>query len=262
MTDRGIGFTVGGVIVGIVVLFTMLSTFTVISAGQKGVVMNWGQVQPEVLDEGLHWLTPFVQRVEQVSARVLKNDVHADAASKDLQEVGVDIAINWHLKPEKIAEIYRNVGDVNQVFERIVSSRVSEQVKSVTALYNAEELITKRQEVKVKIESGLSEALAVRDLALDNLSIVNIDFSGDFNKAIEQKQVAEQNAKRAEYVAKQAEQDAQAAINKAKGESEAQRLQAQVLDDKILYKLWIDKWNGVLPTYSAGELPVPFKQVN
>lgn len=247
------------IVIGIVVLMTVLSTFTIVGPGQKGVVMNWGQVQPVVLNEGLHWLIPFVQKVEQVSARVLKNDVEANAASKDLQEVNVEIAINWHLLPDRVSDVYRNIGNVDEVFERIVSSRVAEEVKAVTAGYNAEELITKRQELKSTIERELAQSLLVQHLVLDNLSIVNIDFSDDFNKAIEQKQVAEQNSKRAEYVAKQAAQEAQAAINIAKGQAESQRLQQEALDDKILQKLWIDKWNGVLPQYMSSSMPVPFK---
>ncbi len=110
------------VVIGLVVLVTVLSTFTIVGPGQKGVVMNWGQVQPIVLNEGLHWLIPFVQKVEQVSARVLKNDVEANAASKDLQEVNVEIAINWHLLPDRVSDVYRNIGNVDEVFERIVSS--------------------------------------------------------------------------------------------------------------------------------------------
>ncbi len=139
------------------------------------------------------------------------------------------------------------------------SPRVAEEVKAVTAGYNAEELITKRQELKSTIERELAQALLIQHLVLDNLSIVNIDFSDDFNTAIEQKQVAEQNSKRAEYVAKQAAQEAQAAINIAKGQAESQRLQQEALDDKILQKLWIDKWNGVLPQYMSSSMPVPFK---
>lgn len=249
-------------ILGVIGTFIYFMCMVQVEPGQVGVKLSWGVVDENIKGEGYYFVMPFRDQLITLQTSNIRTDIAATAASKDLQEVNASIAVVWHMENDNILSIYRKYLATNTIRDAVVMPRASEVVKQYTAIYNAEEIITKRQELKDKIDGKLQEEFKSVGLVLDSLSIINVEFSPDFNKAIEQKQIAEQNAKQAEYTAKKAEQDAQAAINYAKGQAESQRLQAQALDDKILSKLWIDKWNGVLPLYSSDALPVPFKQVN
>ena len=128
--------------------------------------------------------------------------------------------------------------------------------KAATAKKTAEEIITKRQELKQDIDRLLVDRLGQYGIILSDVSIINIDFSAEFNKAIEAKQVAEQEAKQAIFRAEQAKNDATARVNMAEGQAKAQALQQQALSPELLQKMWIDKWNGVLPTYYGTSAPL------
>lgn len=242
-------------VIGLILLF-ILFPFTIIGAGERGVVMNFGKVSDQVLDEGIHWRTPIVQSVKRINVRVQKNDVKAEAASKDLQDVAMDIVVNYHIDPKKVNKVYQQVGDNQEVFERIIAPNTNEIVKAATAQFTAEEIVKKRQDLKNKIDIALIARLKDYGIILDDVSLTNIDFSQEFNAAIEAKQVAEQEALKAKFVADKAKRDAEAAINKAQGEAEAQRLQQQTLNADLLQKLWIEKWNGQLPSVVSENSPL------
>lgn len=242
-------------LVGIIALIAF-APFTVVGAGQRGVVMNFGQVQDRVLEEGIHWRTPIVQSVKKVDVRVQKQDVKAEAASSDLQDVSMEVVVNYRIDPTKVNAVYQKIGDNQEVFDRIIAPNTNEVVKAATAKYTAENIIKERSELKKLIDEALMIRLADYGIILDDVSLTNIDFSAEFNAAIEAKQVAEQRSQEAEFRALQAEKDAQAAINKAKGESEAQRLQEQTLTPLLVQKLWIEKWDGVLPKFTGDATPL------
>lgn len=255
-----IGAGVVVAIFGIFVLFA-LKPFTVVGPGERGVVMKWGKVQPYVLGEGLHFFTPIETTIKIMSVQVLKDDVKAEAASKDLQDVKVDVVVNWHFDPTVINRTYQAVGDQGMVSYNVLSPAVSEVVKAATAQKTAEEIIKERQDLKANIDKTLVERLSKYGIIINDISLVNVDFSADFNAAIEAKQVAEQQAQQAVFTAQKATQDAQAAINKAKGEAEAQRLQQQTLTPELLQKMALERWNGVLPVYMSPGSAVPFLNI-
>lgn len=245
----------------IVIAFAFLKPFRIVNAGERGVLMNFGEVQDVVLDEGLHFTTPIVTSVRTVSVRVNKNEISAVASSKDLQTLTADIAINWHVDPTQVNTVYQQIGDLEQMVSRIIDPAVSEVVKAATAKKNAEEIITQRTELKEEIDSNLTERLAAYNLLVDDVSLVNFSFSEEFSRSIEAKQVAEQEAKQAEYTALKAEKDAQATINRAKGQAEAQRLQNQTLTENILQQQAIEKWDGSVPQVVTQEGATPFLQI-
>jgi len=235
-------------IVGVLLIILAFTfPFVIIDAGKRGVVMNYGKVQDEVLDEGIHWRTPFVQSVKRIDVRVQKQDVKAEAASGDLQDVVMDVTVNYHIDPKKVNLVYQKIGDNKEVFERIVVPNTNEVVKAATAQYTAENIIKQRQALKDLIDKALISRLSDYGIILDDVSLTNIDFSKEFNAAIEAKQVAEQRVQEAQFIADRAEKDAEAAINKAKGEAEAQRVQQQSLTPLIIQKMWIEAWNGEMP---------------
>src|SRR3990167_8964328 len=178
--------------VGVLILFLILNPVVFVGTGERGVVTNFGAVQDKVLSEGINFRTPFVQKVIKLDVQVQKEQVSASAASKDLQNVSAKIALNFHLNPDKVNLLYQSVG--TDYKSRIIDPAVQEAVKATTAKYTAEELVTKREQVKTEAKQLLSERLVKDHIVVNELSIVDFDFSSSFNAAIEAKVTAEQNA--------------------------------------------------------------------
>lgn len=231
-------------VVGVVVF----SSFTVVSAGHTGVVLTFGAVEDTVLDEGLHFKIPFIQRVVQVNNRTQKIETEGSASSKDLQIVSYVVAVNYHVNNDSSASLYQNVGvDYGTV---VVVPAIQESIKAVSAQYTAEELITKRQAVGDQIKEALSEKINQYGLTVEIFNIVNFDFSEEFNAAVEAKQTAQQNALKAEQDLARIEVEAKQKITQAEAEAESIRLIQEALaksPDYVDYIKW-SKWNGELPT--------------
>ena len=234
-----------------ILIFLLLSIiftpFTIIGAGQRGVLMLFGKVQPRVLEEGIHFVIPIINTVQKLSVRVQNQEIAAEASSKDLQDVFTDVALNWHIIPEKANTIFQRIGDERAIVERIINPAVEEVLKAVMAKYTAEEIVTKRGEVKAGVDDSLTVRLANYQIGVDDISLVHVHFSERFSDAVEAKQIAEQQVKQAEFIALKASKEAEAKVNLAKGETEAQRLIRETLTPEVLQKQAIDKWNGSLP---------------
>ncbi len=252
-----LGFYLAGGIFLLVIL-AFLRPFTIINAGERGVVMRFGKVQDTVFDEGFHLITPIVTTVKRITVRIQRDDVQAEAFSRDLQYIQTDIAVNWHIEPTTVNKIFQEVGDQTEIVRRIITPAVSEVVKAATAKKTAEEIIAKRTELKEEIDTQLKERLGSYGVVVDDVSLVNIDFTEEFAKAIEAKQIAEQEAKRARFEALKAKEQAQADINRAQGQAEAQRLQRQTLTPELLQKQAIEKWDGKFPQVLTGDGALPF----
>lgn len=237
-----------GLIIGIVliVLGLIFAPFTIIGAGQRGVVTNFGAVSGTVLEEGLHFRVPIVQGIKKISIRVQKNDVKAQAASKDLQDVEMDVVVNYHIDPQRVNHVFQQIGDNTDVYEKIIAPNTNEVVKASTAEYSAQDVIQKRQSLKDNIDKKLQERLITYGVVLDDVSLTNVDFSTDFNKAIENKQIAQQEAERAKLL-----------VEKAKQDAEANRVNQQALTPEILQNRALEKWDGKLPLY-MGTSQLPF----
>ncbi|HEY9632585.1 MAG TPA: prohibitin family protein [Coleofasciculaceae cyanobacterium] len=236
------------IILGLLIAVILFTPFVIVNAGERGVLMKFGEVQPRVLGEGIHFIIPLVNTVENLSVRVQKQEISAEASSKDLQDVFTDVALNWHIIPEEANTIFQVIGNEQAVIERIINPAVEEVLKAVMAKYTAEEIITKRGEVKAGVDNLLTTRLANYHIDVDDISLVHVHFSARFGEAVEAKQVAEQEAKRAEFVAQKAVKEAEASVNFAKGEAEAQRLLRETLTLELLQKQAIEKWDGKLPT--------------
>lgn len=251
----------GAIAAVLALLLLVFQPFAIVNAGERGVVLNFGQVQEQVLDEGLHFIIPIVNTVEKLSVRVQKHQIPAEAASKDLQDVYTDVALNWHVVPEKTNTVFQQVGNEGQIVQRIINPAIEEVLKAVMAQYTAEQIITRRGEVKANIDEQLTSRLANYNVAVDDISLVNIHFSQRFSEAVEAKQIAEQDAKRAEFIALKATKEAEAEVNRATGQAEAQRLLRENLTPEILQKQAIEKWDGHFPTVLGGSGALPFINV-
>jgi len=248
-------YIVGGIVFIIAAL--ILRPFALVGAGERGVMMRFGKVQDAILDEGIHPILPIVTSVKTISVRVQKTDLKADAASKDLQSITTDLAVNWNVDPAKVNQVFQQVGDEEQIVTSILSPAISEVLKAATSKKTAEEIITKRTELKTEIDNSLKKRLEPYGVIVRDVSLIDFGFSPEFSKAIESKQIAEQEAKQAEFTVQKATQDAQAEINRAKGKAEAQRLQRQTLTAEILQQQAIEKWNGQFPTVMGGGGTLP-----
>ena len=151
----------------ILVVVVAISSFTVVSAGHTGVVLTFGAVEDTVLDEGLHFKIPFIQRVVQMNNRTQKIETDGSASSKDLQIISYVVAVNYHVNNDSSATLYQNVGtDYGTV---VIVPAIQESIKAVTAQYTAEELITKRQSVGDQIKTALSDKINQYGLTVDGI---------------------------------------------------------------------------------------------
>lgn len=250
-------------IIGGLILFSWLSPFVVIDAGHRGVKTNFGKVDQEVLGEGLHFRVPIMQKVHEINVQIQKGEGSGDAASKDLQQVHAMIAINYHLIPEMVAKTFQDVGNLSTVGDRIIIPSVQEAVKATTAKYTAEELISKRAEVRDQISNFMRERLHRHGIALDEFSITNFKFSDSFNNAIEAKTTSEQLTLKSQQDLERIKVEAEQKVATAKAEAESLRLQKQEVTPELIrlreietQAKAIDKWDGHLPNVTGGVIPM------
>ena len=275
---------IAGVFLGVVLVVgsVIFGSFTTIPAGQRGVVIRFGAITGNVLGEGLKTKVPFLDSVVKMSVQTQKYEAASTAASRDLQEVKTAIALNWRLDPSLAADVYKTLG--LEYIDRIAAPAIQETIKQVTARYNAEDLILKREEVKGAISESLAARLLERGIIAETVSITDFQFSATFIAAIEAKVAAEQSVleskNKLERVKVEAQQreaveqgEAAARIAKAQGEAEYIRIvtDAQVaantaiagsLTPEVLQYILLDRLGGdikvmVIPSGQGLSLVLP-----
>lgn len=255
-------FLISGIIVGVLAVFILVVAwpFGTVGAGERGVLLRWGAVTGNVLNEGLYVRVPVMDSIVKMDVKIQKEEVIATAASKDLQTVNSKVALNYHIDPDKVADIYQDIG--LQYAVRLIDPALQESVKSTTAKYTAEELITKREEVRDAIKSHLVEKLTPRGILIDDFNIVDFQFSAAFDQAIELKVTAEQSALAAKNKLEQIKFEAEQQIAEARGKAEALRIESAALQSspQILELRALEKWNGQLPSV-MGSGATPFINV-
>ena len=239
-------------------LIASIGGCTQVDAGNLGVVTKWGEIQDVALQEGIHFRTPVKTQIINISTRVHKMEASATASSKDLQVVSTKIALNYRLDASRIVEIFRNIGTRFVVENTIIDPALQESLKKATAQYTAEELITKRQQVKETLGESIRKTLAKSDVLVTELSITDFQFDAQYQQAVEAKQVAEQRAltarndlARIRVEAEQAEAKAQGQANamlaRAEAEAKAQELLRKTISPEIVYLRAVEKWDGKQP---------------
>ncbi|HBO34641.1 MAG TPA: HflC protein [Anaerolineaceae bacterium] len=235
-----------GMIIALALFILLTATLYEVPAGNIGVVTRFGAVN-RVAYSGINVKIPFVEKAVMLSVRTQKDEVQATAMSENLQVVTSLIAVNYHLDGSHAKEVYQNLG-VNYA-DIIVAPAIQNTFKAVTAKFTAEELITKRDEVRFQAEVELTKQLEPYFIVVENFNIVNFDFSEEYQNAIETKQVAQQQVETSKQKLAQAEIDAQTVIAQAQGQADAQKALADTgaLTDEYLQYLFLTKWNGILP---------------
>lgn len=245
---------IGYGLVAVLVVIVLFGSFVIVSAGERGIVLQLGKVVG-IMDNGFHFKLPFIQHVEKITVQTQKEQVDATAASQDLQDVTTTFAVNYNLKPEEVGSLWKNIG--KEYKTRIVDPYIQESIKATTAKYTAEQLVTQREQVVQDVQALLSKRLDPEYITVTQVSIVNFKFSGQFEQAIESKVTAEQNALAAKNKLEQVKYEAEQRISQAKGEAEAIRIQASAIQSQggadYVKLQWIKEWNGVLPTTMLGD---------
>lgn len=240
-----------------VVVGVLVGSITIVPAGYIGVQQTLGSVNQETLGEGLHFVNP-ISHVSDVDVRVVKAQLEkANAGTKDLQVVHTDIVVNYRIDGSKAAHIYKEFGLDLQ--DKILVPAINESFKAITAHYNSEELITKRDDVSKAITAELQAKVLPYGLTISSISLVNFGFSSEYQAAIEQKVISTQATLKAEQDLKRIQVEAQQAIAKAEGEAKAIAIQSQAINagggkDYVNLKA-VEKWDGKLPQTMAGTVP-------
>ena len=243
----------------VICLTIIFGAFYIVGAGERGIVLTFGNPDMNAKTEGLHFKIPIVQSVVIMDVKTQKYESESEAASSDLQTVKTKIAVNYHLTPDTVPLLYKEIGIGYQ--DRVIQPAEQEVIKATTARFSAEALITQREEVRQKMKELLIEKLQPRGIIVEDVLITNFDFSESFNNAIEQKVTALQLKLKAQNDLERIKIEADQTITKAGAEAEALRLKKQSITPELvqlsqievqskaldIQKLMIERWNGVTP---------------
>ena len=246
------------VVVIIVALITLFNSFTTVQTGFVGVKTRFGQVQDTMIYEGLNLKIPFVEKIVKIDCRTQVYEVTTEASSKDLQKVSnIKVVVNYNVDTTKANQLYREVGE--QYKSVLIEPAVLESLKQGISQYTAEELITKRSECATVILDLLKSKLESRGILISALNITDLSFSAEFDQAVENKQIVEQQTQQAQYELEKARVENQKKIENAQADAQVMATQnAQITDNYLKLKeienqkTMIDKWNGQLPTTVTG----------
>jgi prohibitin 1 len=210
--------------------FTVNSCLYNVDGGERAVMFDTlrGGILPDVIGEGTHFLIPVIQRPIILDVRTKAREIPSVTGTKDLQMVNIKLRVLWRPVEEELPRLYRELG--TDFDDRVLPSIGNEVLKSVVAQYNAEELLSKRAEVSERIKVELLKRAKHFHLTLDDVAITHLTFGKEFMKAIEAKQVASQEAERQQWVVKKAEQERQAVVTRAEGESMAAQIITEAME--------------------------------
>lgn len=245
-------------IIGIFIIISLFASFKSIPTGFVGVKTRFGQVQNSMLNEGLNFKIPYVEKIVLMDCRTQKIEYTMEASSKDLQKISnFKVAVNFNISKETANTLYREVGTDYKTI--IVEPAIQEAMKATIANYTAEELITKRNEVSNFALTSLTDKLSNKGITLSSLNIIDLSFSTEFDAAVEKKQIVEQQTQQAKYELEKAKVENEKKIENAKAEAEVMKQQNSEITDKTLelkkleiQQKLIEKWNGILPTTITG----------
>ena len=251
MIDELTLIIIGGIVT--IVLIMALLTIRKVDTGEIGIRTNFGKVVEDDLKPGVHLKAPW-QKIICLDSKVQKCTLEMDSTTSDMQDVKMSYTLNYRINAASAGEIYSSLGTNYQ--EKVIEPQITNTVKSVVAQYEAIQLVSERAEVASTTEKELEEALRVYNIQVVDSSVENMDFSKEFDEAIEAKVVAEQQLEQAkteqEKLNLETEQEAERKKTAAEGQAEANRILAESLNDQVLSKQMLDTWNGELPKVVVG----------
>ena len=253
-----IGIIAGILIIGVIVL---IASITTVPTGYVGIKTRFGQVQEDMIQEGFNFKVPFIESIVKIDCRTQKNEVTTEASSKDLQKVSnIKIVVNYNVDKTKANQLYKEIGKDYQTV--LIEPAILESIKQGMSQYTAEELITKRSEVADGIMNLLKVKLEEKGVLVSALNKTDLSFSEEFDKAVEEKQIVEQETQKAQYELEKAKVENEKKVENAKADAEVMKQQnAQITEEYLKLKELevqqkaIEKWNGQLPTATSNAIP-------
>jgi len=246
-------------LLAVVAAVVVFSSFFIVPPGEVAIKNRLGSIV-DSYSEGLHFKMPFVESITRFSIQIQRADIKTQAFSKDLQTMNSHLVVNHRIQRETAISIYRNLGP-NYV-ENIVDPAVQEVFKAIAARYTAERIISERSLLVEEINAEVKARLSKKEIIVTDISVTDLDFTDQFLKAVEDKQVAEQQAKMSEKLVEKAKRDAEQQIAKSRGEAEALRMQREQVTPSLIELRKVDaqlkaieKWNGILPGYVGAGVP-------
>ena len=234
------------IILAAFLIIMVIRNIYTIKTGEVGIVTRFGKVVRQA-GEGINVKTPFIESVTKIEVRDNTIAGQYEVSSKDMQTVKTNISVQYRINdPLNIFKRFRN-----QYKERLLEPRIAEVVQAATSAYTIEELVSKRQELSQKIYLTLREDLKEFGVQVVKISITNHDFSDEYEKAIEAKKAAEQEAQKVEIENNQKIKTAEANLKVKELEARANSVLTQSLTKEVLQKQWIEKWDGKLPQYQG-----------
>jgi regulator of protease activity HflC (stomatin/prohibitin superfamily) len=257
--------TIGMIIVFLIIFIFFWGSFVIVPAGHRGVVLWWGSVEKRIMGEGLNFKVPMAERVIKVDVKVQPHPFkEIDAASKEYQMVKLTGMMNFHIDPSYVNDLYQKVG--LDFANKVIDPAFNDFVKEVVPIYQITEILPKREDIRKRAMTKLGENLARYHIVVDDIYFANIRFSPEYEKAVEAKQVAQQQVETQRQVLFQREIEAQQKVATAKGEAESilvvahgqakanDALSRSISPILVQYKS-VEKWNGILPQVSGGAVP-------
>lgn len=245
------------IVVAIAVVILLSSSFYTIKSTERGILSTFGRISENTIEDGLHMKIPFIQSVKKINIQQKKFDGHENSYTKDVQTSEVEYTINYDLVRANVNKLYRNVG--MDYHNRIVVPFIRSAMKESFGNFAATEIVENRDAVRREIENTLRHTLDSNYFMNIQFQLVDIDFDDQFENAIKEKQVAEQEALKAKNVTIQVEEKAKQTKIAAEAEAEAMRIKANALErnPKLVSYEAVQKWDGKMPQYMLGN-SVPF----
>ncbi len=246
-------------VIVVAVAVVAMSSFFIVPPGEVAIKTRLGSIV-DSYSEGLNFKLPLLESITRFSIQIQRADIKTQAFSKDLQTMNAHLVVNHRIQKETVISVFRNLGP--SYVTNIVDPSVQEVFKAIAARYSAEKIISERNQLVEEINVEVKERLNRKEIIVTDISVTDLDFTDQFLKAVEDKQVAEQQAKMSEKLVEKAKRDAEQAIAKSRGEAEALRMQREQVTPALIELRKVDaqlkaieKWNGVLPGYVGAGVP-------
>lgn len=229
-------------IVAFLLVIIAINAFYTIDTGERGVVLRLGKLTG-VAGEGLNVKIPFVDKIEKMSIRDHNLTIKTEVSSSDIQTITVEVGMVYSLDPALVGRVFQTYG--TNIESTLLRPTLSEKVNAIIAEYPIEAFVEKRAEISNRINTTFANQVSGNGVLVKTLLITNHDFSDEFNKAIEDKKIAEQGSLAAKFT-----------LERMKLEAEAQKIKQASLSDMVLQEMAINKWDGKMPQYFSGsQLP-------
>lgn len=244
------GFIIGIAAI-IIIAFIVLSSFFVVEVGFVGVRINIITGQTQSFAQGTYFKIPFIHQVVNYDVKTQKQEIEADSASKDLQTVRARIVVNFRPVYEKVNDIHIKIG--KDYFVKVIYPAIQEVSKTAISKLPVENIIVERENLRAAIEENLRKKIEEYNIIIENVNIVDIQFTAEFNRVVEEKQIEEQKVKKIQYQRMQAEEEKKRVILLAEAEAQKQKLLRDSSNQTVINLKWIEKWDGHLPKYMLGD---------